>query len=138
MLALRRAIRINGVEAERTPLLVPSFSSKGFPDADKVIRTTSEVIDGPALVSAYDIWHKKITPPFDFATLLFLDSGGYEAGKDVELSDVGDRVITHAIDGWFQAPMVLRMVPKGLRPARRAVSTTVRMSASPSAAHIAR
>ena len=50
----------------------------------------------------------------------------------------GRRVITHAIDGWFQAPMVLRMVPKGLRPARRAVSTTVRMSASPSAAHIAR
>lgn len=91
MLARRRIIRIDGVEVERTPLLIPSFSSKGFPDAEKVIATTSEVIDGPALVSAYDLWHKKITPPFDFATLLFLDSGGYEAGKDVELSDVGDR-----------------------------------------------
>jgi hypothetical protein len=32
----------------------------------------------------------------------------------------------------------LRMVPKGLAPVRRAVSTTVRMAASPSAAHIAR
>lgn len=91
MLARRRTIRIDGVEAERTPLLVPSFSSKGFPDAAKVVATTSEVIDGPALVSAYDLWHEKITPPFDFATLLFLDSGGYEASKDVELSDVGDR-----------------------------------------------
>ena len=54
------------------------------------------------------------------------------------LITINHQVITHAIDGWFQAPMVLRMVPKGLRPARRAVSTTVRMSASPSAAHIAR
>jgi len=91
MLARRRTIRIDGAEVERTPLLVPSFSSKGFPDVAKVVATTSEVIDGPALVSAYDLWHKKVEPPFDFATLLFLDSGGYEAGKDVELSDVGDR-----------------------------------------------
>lgn len=91
MLARRRAIRVGGNEVERTPLLVPSFSSKGFPDVAKVAALTSEVIDGPALVSAYDLWHKKLEPPFDFATLLFLDSGGYEAGKDVELSDVGDR-----------------------------------------------
>ncbi len=48
------------------------------------------------------------------------------------------KVITHAFNGEDQAPTVLRMVPKGLRPVRRAVSTTVRMSASPSAAHIAR
>ncbi|WP_206667636.1 hypothetical protein [Muricoccus nepalensis] len=82
---------MDGVEVERTPLLVPSFSSKGFPDVAKVVAATSEVIDGPALVSAYDLWHKKVEPPFDFAPLLFLDSGGYEAGRDVELSDVGDR-----------------------------------------------
>jgi len=56
-----------------------------------VVATTSQVIAGPALVSAYDLWHKKLKPPFDFATLLFLDSGGYEASKDVELSDVGER-----------------------------------------------
>ena len=47
-------------------------------------------------------------------------------------------VITHPCDRWAQAPMVLRMAPKGPLPVRRAVSTTVRMSASPSAAHIAR
>ena len=83
---------------ERTPLLVPSFSSKGFPDVDKIIRTTSEVLDGPALVSAYDLHYEHVKPPFEFATLLFLDSGGYEAGKDVELSDVGDRA--HEPEKW--------------------------------------
>ncbi|MET3413792.1 hypothetical protein ABIC30_004982 [Methylobacterium sp. 1030] len=34
--------------------------------------------------------------------------------------------------------MVLRTVLKGLLPVMRAVSTTVRMAASPSAAHMAR
>ena len=43
-------------------------------------------------------------------------------------------VITLARNGGVQAPTVMRMVPKGLRSARRAVSTTVRMSAAPSAA----
>jgi hypothetical protein len=47
-------------------------------------------------------------------------------------------VITQACDGRVQAPTVLRMAPKGLLPVRRAVSTTVRMAASPSAAHMAR
>ena len=47
-------------------------------------------------------------------------------------------VITQARDGGVQAPMVLRMVPNELAPVRRAVSTTVRMAASPSAAHMAR
>ena len=47
-------------------------------------------------------------------------------------------VITHACDGRVQAPTVLSMAPNGLAPLRRAVSTTVRMAASPSAAHMAR
>ena len=33
------------------------------------------------LVSAYDLHYKAIEPPFDFASFLFLDSGGYEASK---------------------------------------------------------
>lgn len=50
-----------------------------------------------------------------------------------------ETVITHACDGGGdQASTVLRMVPKVPAPARRAVSTTVRIEASPSAAHIAR
>jgi transposase len=51
----------------------------------------------------------------------------------------GWRVITHAPDRGAQALMVVRMVPKTVVPdVRRAVSTTVRTAASPSAAHIAR
>lgn len=90
MLAKRRVLSLDGVEVERTPLLVPSFSSKGFPDIDKIVKTTEEVIEGPIVISAYDLHYKKITPPFDFASLIFLDSGGYEASKDAELSDLGE------------------------------------------------
>lgn len=91
MLAKRRSLELNGVEVERTPLLVPSFSSKGFPDVKKIIEYCSELIEGSALVSAYDIHYNQITPPFDFPSLIFLDSGGYEASKDAELSDLGER-----------------------------------------------
>ena len=91
MLAKRRSLKLGNVEVERTPLLVPSFSSKGFKDAQKIITTTEEVIDGPILISAYDIYHKHIKPPFEFPSLIFIDSGGYEATKDMELSDFGER-----------------------------------------------
>jgi hypothetical protein len=91
MLAKRRALKFKDKEIERTPLLVPSFSSKGFPDVRKIIAYSSEIIEGPMLVSAYDLHYDKISPPFDFAGLLFLDSGGYEATKDAELSDFGER-----------------------------------------------
>lgn len=91
MLARRRAIMFNGSELERTPLLVPSFSSKGFPEVEKTLEYAAELIDGSALVSAYDIHYKHIKPPFNFPSLIFLDSGGYEASKETELSDFGDK-----------------------------------------------
>ena len=48
-------------------------------------------------------------------------------------------VITHVADSGAQALTVFRTVPKTVVPeVRRAVSTTVRTAASPSAAHIAR
>jgi len=100
MLAKRRALNFKGAVLERTPLLVPSFSSKGFPDVKKIIKTMEEVIVGTTLVSAYDLYHKKISPPFDFASLIFLDSGGYEATKDAELSDFGER--DHSPLTWTQ------------------------------------
>src|ERR1700724_67652 len=98
MLAQRRALSLYGREIERTPLLGPSFSSKGFPDVRKIIDYSSEIIQGPTLVSAYDLHYDKISPPFDFASLLFLDSGGYEASKDAELSDFGER--DHVPNEW--------------------------------------
>jgi hypothetical protein len=91
MLAKRRALKLNCQEIERTPLLVPSFSSKGFADVHKIINYSSELIDGPTLVSAYDLHYDRIKPPFDFPSLIFLDSGGYEASRETDLSDLGDK-----------------------------------------------
>lgn len=100
MLAKRRSLLLDGREIERTPLLIPSFSSKGFPDVDKIIKYSSELIDGVMLVSAYDLHYAKVLPPFDFPSLIFLDSGGYEASKDTELSDLGDK--EHIPKPWSQ------------------------------------
>ncbi|MGB8842573.1 MAG: hypothetical protein WCC64_16050 [Aliidongia sp.] len=101
MLAKRRMLKLNDQEIVRTPLLVPSFSSKGFPDVNKIVQYCSELIDGVMLVSAYDIHYKKLQPPFDFPSLIFLDSGGYEASKDAELSDFGDK--EHIPKQWSEA-----------------------------------
>ncbi len=73
----------------RTPLLLPSFSSR-VPKIDNIFRTVEDIIDGPILISAYDIKHKHLTAPYDWASAIFLDSGGYEISKDTDLSDVGD------------------------------------------------
>ena len=89
MLAKRREILLRYAPLQRTPLLIPSFSSK-VPNANKILRATEEVIDGPILVSAYDISYGLIKPPFDFASIVFLDSGGYEASKDVDLTAIDD------------------------------------------------
>ncbi len=100
VLAKRRSLKHNGREIDRTPLLIPSFSSKGFPDIDKIIKYSSELIDGVTLISAYDLHYGKIKPPFDFPSLIFLDSGGYEASKDTGLSDFGER--EHMPKPWNQ------------------------------------
>jgi hypothetical protein len=102
MLAERRTLVLNGIEIADTPILVPSFSSKGIPeDVDKTIKWASEFIDASTLVSAYDIAYKKIIPPFTFPSLIFLDSGGYEASKDSDLSELGER--EHLPKLWTQA-----------------------------------
>jgi hypothetical protein len=100
MLAKRRSISLNGTEIERTPLLLPSFSSKGFPEVSKIIETTEQVIEGAILISAFDLHHQEISPPFDFSPLIFLDSGGYEASKSAELSDFGEH--DHIPQKWTQ------------------------------------
>ena len=101
MLAKKRSLWLDGVEIERTPLLVPSFSSKGFPNVQKIIEYSSELLDNVALVSAYDLHYGNVRPPFDFLlSLIFLDSGGYEASKDRELSDFGER--EHKPQPWTQ------------------------------------
>ena len=87
MLVKRREVRV-GEHTVRTPLLLPSFSSKGFPKVQKILDTMSEYISDELLVSAYDIHHGSINTDLDFSSMIFVDSGGYEASKDHELSEI--------------------------------------------------
>jgi hypothetical protein len=113
LLAKKRSLRLHDIEVERTPLLVPSFSSKGFPEVGEIVQYSAELIEGPALVSAYDLHYEEIAPPFDFASLVFLDSGGYEASKDLDLSDLGEKM--HVPRIWsrdYHNAVLSKWVPK--------------------------
>src|SRR5688500_5201088 len=79
-----------------TPLLIPSFSSKGFSvDKDGISETatalkiTSESIYESMLISAYDI-HYGYIPLGEisgaFPQITFVDSGGYETSDSFDLS----------------------------------------------------
>lgn len=91
MLAKKRKLYLKGNPVARTPLLVPSFSSKtvhqikNFP---KLIKLMAEVITGAILISAYDIYYQYIKLPITFPELIFIDSGGYECTRDVEFSSL--------------------------------------------------
>lgn len=84
MLAARRLINLSNDGAIRTPLLVPSFSSKSDTDWDlrDEVKLMAEHIATPILMSAYDLYYGLVAAP-DFPSVLFLDSGGYEAHRDV-------------------------------------------------------
>ena len=85
-----------------TPLLVPSFSSKGFSlgrdkagrdksEVGQILRTASEVITGVYLISAFDIANGHLPPPGKLPMkpeLIILDSGGYEVSDESDLSEV--------------------------------------------------
>src|SRR5258705_12214627 len=89
-----------------TPLLVPSFSSKGFryrkfknskkiqSEITALLSATSEALTGPVLFSAYDIAMSFINKPPGgknlqyFPQFTFLDSGGYETSEGYDLSEV--------------------------------------------------
>jgi len=87
-LAERRIMKFPNGDELRTPVLVPSFSSR-VSQIDTILRASEQFIDGPLLVSAFDVGNNLISPPFDFAGPVFLDSGGYELTKESDLSDVG-------------------------------------------------
>ena len=76
-----------------TPLLVPSFSSKGFKPGDlkAIFETSSGFITETYLISAYDIGHGHLPEPRKLLftpELMFLDSGGYEISSDQDISAV--------------------------------------------------
>lgn len=89
-----------GVEVE-TPLLVPSFSSKGFgfkkkqkhtePDVSEsfdALEFSKEFLTESLLISAYDVFYKHI--PYREENIVtevtFIDSGGYETGNAYDIS----------------------------------------------------
>jgi len=97
-------------EKFETPLLVPSFSSKGFLMTNTKEGTISECydvmvvapgfIDESLLVSAYDLYHNFIPKPEEFksARINFIDSGGYETSQNYDLSGVNK--YNHEIKPW--------------------------------------
>jgi hypothetical protein len=102
MFAQRRSFNI-GDETIRTPLLVPSYSSRaGGQAVTEIIKVTQEFVGGAILVSSYDIKRNRLRQShLGFATHVFLDSGGYEAGADADLSEVVTR--TEPTEKWLAA-----------------------------------
>ena len=96
-----------------TPLLVPSFSSKAFgfghggkPEVHRVLDAAQEFITRTCLVSAYDVHYGYVPQPQDLVVtvdLMFLDSGGYEASDDRDLSAVEKPI--HRPEEWDAAKL---------------------------------
>jgi len=85
-------VRVKGKSVVQTPILLPSFSSKGLaPGSLRAVMQFAEgLISEEALVSAYDLHHAEINLP-TFPSMLFIDSGGYEVSDQLDFSDVGKR-----------------------------------------------
>jgi len=90
-LAQRRAINLKVGGSVETPILLPSFSSKAIQgeQVQNLIIYMKSVITDHLLISAYDLFYREIKKKITFPSLIFLDSGGYEASEDVDLSDMG-------------------------------------------------
>ncbi len=77
----------NGDKVE-TPILLPSFSSKGFPQLRTLMQLLSDWISEPVLLSAYDLEYSRISKGINLPPqLLFIDSGGYECSSIVDFID---------------------------------------------------
>lgn len=89
----------SGVSLE-TPILIPSFSSKGFKcdvkrpehsEVRKLFALAAEFLHRTCLVSAYDVHYGFLPTPGEFPVkpeLIFVDSGGYEISDFDDLSTV--------------------------------------------------
>ncbi|MEP1035516.1 hypothetical protein [Ekhidna sp.] len=97
-----------------TPLLIPSFSSKGFSFINKkinkkttevselyeVIPVAKELLHESTLFSAYDIYHRLLPEANEIycTELTFLDSGGYETSQLYDYSGINKN--DHGIKEW--------------------------------------
>jgi hypothetical protein len=97
----RRSKIVRGAQTlAETPLLLPSFSSKGFPQVREIMNLMSEFITGPILISSYDVHYQTIPQKITFPQFLFLDSGGYEARIEHDLSETYGKL--HKPQPWTQ------------------------------------
>jgi len=98
MLARKSVLKHPSGYLIETPLLVPSFSSKGFrfdnkgqSEIKEILDVTAEALHESMLISAYDIHHRHI-PPFSklkcVPQITFIDSGGYETSDQHDVSAV--------------------------------------------------
>src|ERR1700730_15988179 len=103
----------SGVRVE-TPLLIPSFSSKGFagsgPSSEvaQMLKATSELITEVYLVSAYDISRQHIPKPADFPMkpdLIVVDSGGYEISGGYDMTEISRPERTRAQRKWSRSEL---------------------------------
>jgi queuine/archaeosine tRNA-ribosyltransferase len=88
MLARSEKLHLPNGDVIETPILLPSLSSRGFPDLKKIISSLEEYLYGPFLISAYDRSYKLIPKRIKFANqLIFVDSGGYECASIVDFAE---------------------------------------------------
>jgi hypothetical protein len=100
MYARSRRINLPSGAPLVTPILLPSFSSKGFPELKKIMSHLAEYISGPMLVSAYDVKYSKLAKiPFE-PDLLFVDSGGYECSNLMDFVELDKHYLKH--EAWDQ------------------------------------
>ena len=143
---------MSGAGAERQDAKVSSTSAAAGRRSGAGLSIRDERYDGPAEAGKDQIGKRKeeVMPAYVINDMDVTDPALLEEYKKLSPATVqqyggrfmargGRVVITHAPDSGAQALMVVIMVPKTVVPdVRRAVSTTVRTAASPSAAHIAR
>jgi hypothetical protein len=77
-----------------TPLIVPSFSSRGFPELKKIYQQTKEYTSDVSLISAYDKYYKLQDVDIYASDILFIDSGGYET-QSIKLTATSDDVYAY-------------------------------------------
>jgi hypothetical protein len=81
------SVRSIGRGGPLTPLLVPSYSSRGFTPLVEVYRSFSHYTLRSCLISGFDLYHHALpSEALSTADFVVLDSGGYEAYASSELS----------------------------------------------------
>lgn len=120
MLARSSVLRHPSGVTLRTPLLVPSFSSrglgfnrKGISEIKDIFLITADIITESMLVSAYDIKYNHLPNPAKISltpSITIVDSGGYETGINYDFSAVYQydyrhrkwdrRIYERVLDSW--------------------------------------